>query len=144
LGISVPSVVLADALVCTTTLSPVFAVFESSLLTSSPLTGLICTAGAAGFADWLFDGADSAPGELCWVEEGLSGWLAGGGCCARSGKLAMANRVVARAVPVFMKILRFSTLPHPYHVHGAVTRFEMFCKLRAKPEVSADCVRIWT
>lgn len=53
LGISIPSAVFADDLVCTTTLSPGLAVFESSLLTSSPLTGLISAEGAAGLAAWL-------------------------------------------------------------------------------------------
>src|SRR5216684_9067149 len=105
LGISVPSAVFTDALVWTTTLSPVLAVFESSLLTSSPLTGLISTADASGLAAGLFGGAGSVAGGFCWVA-GLSGWLAGGGCCAKRGKLAKANRAVTSVVPVFMKILR--------------------------------------
>src|SRR5258708_21034480 len=84
LGIRVPSAVVTDALVWTTTLAPVLAVFESSLLTSSPLTGLISTAGVSGLAAELFGEAGSAPGGLCWVA-GLFGWLAGGGCCAKRG-----------------------------------------------------------
>src|SRR5260370_41793081 len=85
LGISVPSAVFTDVLVWTTPLSPVLAVFESSLLTSSPLTGLICTADVSGAADasglaaGLFGGAGSVPGAFCCVA-GLFGWLAGGGC----------------------------------------------------------------
>src|SRR5260370_24026239 len=138
LGISVPSAVFTDALVWTTTLSPVLAVFESSLLTSSPLTGLISTAGASGLAAGLFGGADSVPG-FCWVV-GLFGWLAGGGCCAKRGKLAKANRVVASAVPVFMKNPpSVPTLPHP-HIRGAVTRFpdtlQASCQTRG---LRADC-----
>src|SRR5258708_22213814 len=100
LGISVPSGVFADALVCTTTLSPVLAVFESSLLTSSPLIGLISITGASGLAAGLFCG--SAPGGFCRVA-GLFGWLAGGGCWAKRGKLAKVNRVVTSVVAVFMK-----------------------------------------
>ena len=50
LGISVPSGVLIPLLVCTTTASPLLAVFESSLFTSSPFTGLICTVAAATVA----------------------------------------------------------------------------------------------
>jgi hypothetical protein len=64
LGISVPSAVFADDLVWTTTLSPVLAVFESSLLTSSPLIRLIFTVDA-GFAVALLGVAASAPEGFC-------------------------------------------------------------------------------
>src|ERR1700733_1865260 len=137
LGISVPSAVFIDALVWTTTLSPVLAVFESSLLTSSPVTGLISIAGASWLAAELFGEADSVPGEFCWVA-GVFGWPAGGGCCAMRGKLAKANKVVASVVRIFIKNPpSVPTLPHP-HVRGAVTRFRMLCRCRAKPEISAQ------
>ena len=90
--------VFTEVLVWTTTLSPFLAVFESSLLTSSPLTGLNATAGAAG----LFGEAGSVLEGLCWAA-GVLGWLAGDGCCAAREKLAKANRVVTSVVPVFMK-----------------------------------------
>src|ERR1700733_14671253 len=96
-GISVPSEVFTDALVWTTTLSPVLAVFESSLLTSSPLTGLISMAGVSGLAVELSGEADPVPGGFCWVA-GVFDWPAGGGCCAKRGKLAKANRVVTIVV----------------------------------------------
>src|SRR5437879_7057378 len=91
LGISVPSAVFTDDLVCTTTLSPVLAVFESSLLTSSPLTGLISTAGASGLAAGLFGEAGSVPAGVCWAA-GRCGWLAGGGWCGRWGQVAGVDR----------------------------------------------------
>src|ERR1700677_1518608 len=65
LGITVPSGVFTGVLVWTTTLSPVLAVFESSLFTSSPLTGLICAVDACGLADALFGGAGSAFEGVC-------------------------------------------------------------------------------
>jgi hypothetical protein len=97
------------------------------LLTSSPLTGLIAGPDVSGLE----------AGEFCW-EAGLLGWLAGG-CCARSGKLvAMANRVVTSAVPVFMKILR-RFLHCRIRTHGgAVTRFQIPRKRRAKLRISAQ------
>src|ERR1700733_14494931 len=92
-GVSVPSAVFTDALVWTTTLSPVLAVFESSLLTSSAVTGLSSMMGASGLAVGLFGEAVSVPG-FCWAA-GVFGWPAVGCCCAKRGKLAKANRVVA-------------------------------------------------
>jgi hypothetical protein len=65
LGISVPSGVFTDVLVWTTTLSPFFAVFESSFCISSPLTGLIGAVGAAGLADELYGGAGAVLEGLC-------------------------------------------------------------------------------
>ena len=95
--------VFADVLVWTTTLSPFLAVFESSFCISSPLTGLICAVGAAGLADdELFGGGGDVLEGLCCAA-GLSCWFAEDGCCAQSGKLAKANRLVTSAVRVFMK-----------------------------------------
>src|ERR1700757_757734 len=65
LGISVPSGVFIDVLVWTTTLSPFLAVFESSLFTSSPLTGLIVAVGASGLMDEPFGGAAAGLEGLC-------------------------------------------------------------------------------
>jgi hypothetical protein len=95
------------------------------------LTGLISIAGASGLAAGLFGGVGSALGGFCWVA-GLFGWLAGGGCCAKRGKLPKANRVVTSFVPVFIKYPpSVSTLPSP-HVRGPVTRFQILRKRRAK------------
>src|SRR5580692_4970292 len=75
-GISVPSEVLMAVWVLTTMLSPVLAVFESSLLSSSPLTGLIGDCGAAAGA-WA---AGCAAGGFCWgLLAGLAGCVAGDG-----------------------------------------------------------------
>lgn len=107
LGISVPLAVLTEDVVWTTTLSPVLAVFESSLLTSSTVTGRKSTAAAGcGVAAGLLGGACAVDGGFCWAAElsgGLAGGLAGVDCCAKRGKLARANRAVASAVPLFMK-----------------------------------------
>src|ERR1700733_12098171 len=65
LGISIPSGVFTAVLVWTITLSPFLAVFESSFCISSPLTGLICTVGAAGLADELYWGAGAVLEGLC-------------------------------------------------------------------------------
>jgi hypothetical protein len=93
--------------------------------------GLIGAVDAAGLAAEVLGDADSEAGALCWVA-GLSGWVAVGDCCAKSGKLAMATSVVTNEVPVFMNpplVSRFRTR----HVGDAVTSFEMFCKRSAKP-----------
>jgi hypothetical protein len=116
----------------TTTLSPVLAVFESSLFTSSPLTGLIATADVSALVAGLFCSAGSVSGGSCWVA-GLFGWLAGDGCCAKREKLAKANRIATSAVPDFMKILR--RFPH-FRICTFVTRsrgFQRRRKRRAKP-----------
>jgi hypothetical protein len=90
LGISVPLAVFTEDVVWTTTLSPVLAVFESSLLTSSTVTGRKSTAAAgSGVAAGLLGGACAVDGGFCWaagLSGGLAGWVAGVGCCAQEGE----------------------------------------------------------